>query len=359
MKKFFTLLCLIFLASLSLAQTDIEDDLKDLLAEYLEDDETGLVLYINYDGAEWLVADGLADIEREIPMREDDLFRLASVTKPFVATLVLQLVAEGEFELDEPIAGYLPNDISKNLENADEATIRQVLQMSSGIYDYLETDAYNEILEDDPLHPWTPEEVLSMAYGEDAYFEAGTDYSYSNSNYILAQILIERVTGNSLAEELEDRIFQPLAMESCYLETYDVFAENIVRGYEVWDDDYVDVTEINDSTGLGDGGIICNAEDLGLFLPALMNGEILDDAMLDEMLDTIDDGEGGEYGLGIVSMDDSYGWEIWHDGASAGFQSFMYYLPDENLSLVILSNNFDSEIVVDLFYDVMDLALDE
>jgi D-alanyl-D-alanine carboxypeptidase len=361
MKKDLWLLLLLLLALLTFtshAQDDIEDELAELVTNYLEDGP-GIVLYINYDGDEWLVADGYSDIEREIEMETDDLFRLASVSKSFVATVVLQLVSEGLLNLDERIAEYLPAEIIENIENADEATIRQMLQMTSGIYNYTESDAYYEAVEADPDYPWKASEVIEFAYGEDAYFDVGDDYTYSNTNYILAQLIIEAARGNSLADELENRIFEPLGMDSCYLETPDVFAENLARGYTWMFDDYIDITEVNDGVGLGDGGIVCNAEDLGIFLPALYDGELLNDAMLEEMFDVLESGEGEGYGLGIVVEDGDYGLEIWHDGASSGFQSLMDYLPDENLSVVILTNNFDSEIVGDLFYDALDTVLDE
>jgi len=344
--------------SVSFAQDDLDNDLRDLLNDYMDENEPAVVLYLNYDGEEALVGRGLADLASETPVREQDLFRLASISKVFTASVVLQLVAEGKMELDNPIADYLPDELVKHIANAEVATVRQVLQMTSGIYNYTDTDAYYDAIDADPLHEWTAAETLTLIYDEEPDFAPGEDYYYSNSNYNLAQIAIESVTGNSLAKELEARIFAPLGMDSCYLETPEVFAENIVRGYELNDEDNLDdVTEINDGTGLGDGGIVCSASDLGRFLPSLMNGKLLDDAMLDEMFDTVDDGEGGEYGLGIAYSEGDFGVEIWHDGASSGFQSYMTYLPDEDLTLVILTNYLDSEIITDLSYDALALAL--
>ena len=358
---FFLLLSLLLIgSSLSFAQNNLDENLEDLLADYVDENDFGLVLYLDYDGEKSVSARGLADLEAETPIRDNDLFRLASITKSFVSTIVLQLVTEGKMDLDNPIADYLPDELVQNIDNVDDATLRQVLQMTSGIYDYIETDAYYEAVYDDFSHWWEPEEVLSFIYDEDAYFEAGEGYYYSNSNYILAQIAIERLTNHSLAEELETRIFEPLGMDSCYLETIDNFGENIVHGYELdEDEELLDMTKINDGVGLGDGGIICSAADLGRFLPALMKGRLLTDEMLDEMLDTLDDGEGEGYGLGIIDDEWDFGREIWHDGASSGFQSLMLYLPDEELMLVILTNNFDSEIIEDLAYDALSIALDE
>ena len=156
---------------------------------------------------------------------------------------------------------------------------------------------------------------------------------------------------------MQSRIFDPLGMVTCYLETADVFAQNIVRGYSLYDD-YEDMTEVNDGVGLGDGGIVCTAEDLAKFPPGLVN-DLLEEDTLNEMLTTADDGEGGQYGLGIGYDDSEFGKILGHDGATSGFQSTMQYLPDEDLVVVILTNNFDSDIMEDLTYDVISYAMEE
>jgi len=166
------------------------------------------------------------------------------------------------------------------------------------------------------------------------------------------------VTGESLAHNLENRIFAPAGMDNCYLETPDRFAQGIVRGYELDDnDDYVDITEYNDGTGLGDGGIVCSVGDFAKFLPALVNGVYLGEEMLAQMLDTVDDGEGGAYGLGIGYDETDYGTMLSHEGASSGFQSIMLYLTDEDAVITALTNNFDSEVFEDVIYDLLDFLL--
>ncbi|MEO1164108.1 MAG: serine hydrolase domain-containing protein, partial [Chloroflexota bacterium] len=157
----------------------------------------------------------------------------------------------------------------------------------------------------------------------------------------------------------EDRIFEPLGMDSCYMETPDMFAENIVRGYADYGDGFEDVTDINDGVGMGDGGVVCTAEDLAKFPRALWNGELLSDDTLDEMLDTVTDDWGGEYGLGIAYEENELGYmQLGHDGSTSGFQSNMAYLPEEDVVVVVLTNNFDSEIVFDLTLDAQAIVLD-
>jgi D-alanyl-D-alanine carboxypeptidase len=117
---------------------------------------------------------------------------------------------------------------------------------------------------------------------------------------------------------------------------------------------------VNDGLGLADGGIISTAQDLNLFLRALYNGDLLDEDLLEEMFTTVEDDEGGRYGLGIVfGESDYYGFEIGHSGATAGFQSNMVYFPDTDLVVIVLTNDFDSEDVEALTYEAADLFTGE
>lgn len=330
-----------------LAQEDAE--LAAALEDYIADDEPGLVVHILSTETNVSAAAGLADLNARTPLEITDRFRIGSASKTFVATIVLQLVDEGAVSLDDPISAYLPAEITQQVANADSASVRQVLNMTSGIYSYTDSDAFDDATFDDPGYAWTAAEVIAFAYDEAPYFAPGEDYYYSNSNYILLQLLIESITGQSLADQLEARIFTPLGMDSCALEDPTRIGEGIVRGYGFGDGDQMEeVTFINDGVGLGDGGIVCAAADLARFLPALIEGELLSDEQLAEMLTYVDDGEGEGYGLGIGTRASDYGTLLGHDGATSGFQSDMLYLPEEGISIVVLTNNFDSEIVTDV-----------
>jgi len=346
---------LILIIGISMAQDDL---LAEVLDFYSDDIGIGMVLFVEDHGETSSAVSGVASLEG-VDITIDDYFRIGSVTKPMVAVAVLKLVDDGLIRLDDPIATYLPDDVIADITNADTATVRQMLQMTSGIYSYTESDAFDDAVQDNPLYAWTAQEVLDYVRGEEAYFEAGEDYYYSNTNYILAEILIEEVDEISLADALKEWIFEPADMDTCYLEIPDIFAENIVRGYAIDDDgEWVDITDINDGVGLGDGGVVCTAEDLAKFLPAILNGDLVSSFMVQEMLNIVDDGEGSAYGLGIGYDDTEFGVIISHDGATSGFQSTMQYIPNEDLSLVILTNNFDSEIVADVTYDTFTALFD-
>lgn len=353
--KHFLLLGLVF--ALALPAFTQDDILAELLDDYVADDDPSVVIYVRYGDESAIAVRGLADLDNNTPAQTTDLYRIGSITKPFVATIILQLVDESDIGLDDPIADYLPDEVVTRVENADTATIRQMLQMTSGIFSYTESDAFDDATYDDPYYSWIAAETIEFVYDEPAYFPAGEGYYYSNTNYNLAQMIIESVTGNALSDELQSRIFDPLGMDTCYLETPDVFAQHIVRGYSLYDT-FEDVTEYNDGVGLGDGGIVCTAEDLAKFASGLVN-DLLPENMLEEMLNTVDNGDGGMYGLGIGYDETEFGMILGHDGATSGFQSTLQYLPDEDLVVVVLTNNFDSEIIGDIAYDAIDFAWNE
>lgn len=326
------------------------DELVGLLEQYVFEDDPGVVLRIGNREESYMAAYGLADLDAGTPIQTADYLRIGSTSKPMVSAALLTFVETGDIALDDPIADYLPADIVENLAGVDDTTVRQMLQMTSGIPDYLDTDAFLDAVDDAPSTFWRPEQVLEFAYGEPAAFEPGDDYEYSNSNYILAEIIIETLSGQSLAEVLEDTVFTPAGMDDCYLETADTFADNIIRGYDLDDDDELeDVTEINDGVGLGDGGVVCTAESLARFLPALMDGDILGEDVLDEMLSSVPAGDSAPYGLGIdVTEDSEDGLMVGHGGATSGFQTALVYFPDDDLSVVVLTNFVESEILEDI-----------
>ncbi|MBN1432272.1 MAG: beta-lactamase family protein [Methanomicrobiaceae archaeon] len=330
----------------------------DILDRYSLSAEPGVVIYATGNKGTYSAFAGLSDLKKERPVSKTDLFRIGSATKTFVATVVLQLAEEGHIDLDAPLGDYLPEDIASSVANADEATVRETLQMRSGIPDYM-TDEFDDLVAADPSHQWTAEEVVTYSYDIPAESPPGTRFEYCNNNYVLLQILIENVTENTLAEELKSRIFDPAGMDSCYLESPGKTGPETVRGYEEVEGEFVDVTMYNDGFGLGDGGIVGNAEDIAKFLPALMNEQFISRDMFSQMLRTVPDDSGDSYGLGISVIEKPYGRLIGHDGSSGGFVSEMYYLPESDMSIVVLTNNFDSDIAEKILFEVAEKIKEE
>lgn len=348
-------------APISQAQdSTLAADVDSILEYYAGADDPGVVLLVSTSDGTQIAARGLADLEAGIPVKTSDRFRIGSITKTFVATIVLQLAEEEALALDDAMADYLPAEVAENIEYGDEITIRQLMNMTSGIPDYLESEAFYEVIANTPDYPWTAAETVTYAYDLEAYFPPGEGYAYSNTNYNLLQMIIESVTGSTLAQELQVRIFKPLGMDDSVLESPAALGQGIAHGYADWDGDGVldDVTFVNEGNGLGDGGIISTADDLAIFARALFKGELLDPDSMSEMMDFVADGEGGLYGLGVAMYEGDFGTELGHSGATAGFQSNMVYLPESDVVVVVLTNNFNSEIIVDLTYDAETAAVE-
>lgn len=338
-----------------------EEDLDAILESYMTADAPGVVVLVDTPDDTYSAVQGLADLEQGTPVQLSDRFRIASMSKPFVAVATLQLVDEGVVGLDDLISDYLPSEVIENIPYANEVTVRQLLNMTSGIFNYTESDAFYEDVTVDPSHDWSAAETVTYAYGQEAYFAPGEGYYYSNTNYTLLEMIIEAVTGESLGENLRTGIFEPLGMNSSFVEDGAQLGQNLVQGYSDFDGNGTldNVTLVNDGIGLGDGGVVSTAEDLVLFLRGLFEGELVSEELLAEMMDLVEDGEGGYYGLGLSYYDMEFGEGYGHAGLSSGFESDMTYYPDEDIVVIVLSNTTDSGAVESIAYDAAELFLEE
>lgn len=325
--------------------TSTQAALQQVLDDQIDPNGPGVVLLVETpDDGVIVVSQGMADIEKAVPIQRSDRFRIGSITKTFVATILLQLQEEGELSLDDPAADYLPDEVVESLTNADAATVRQLLNHTSGIPDYSIVDEFWEVVATDPTHQWTAAEAITYAYGWDASFKAGTDFEYCNSNYLLLELIINDITGESLAQQLRRRIFDPLGMSNTYLEISETLPGGITQAYGSEDEDgnstIENVTEVNEGYGLGDGGIISTVDDLTIFVHALLDGDLLKDDSLAEMLDGTVLGDDYAYGLGIYSTETPFGGFWGHSGATAGFLGEMWYDPEADITVIALSNSY-------------------
>lgn len=246
--------------------------------------------------------------------------RIGSNTKTFVATVVLQLVAEGKVKLDEPIDRYLPGVLRGNGNDGTRITVRQLLQHTSGLPDYLEK------MGPDGARHYEADELVRAAMTLKSHFEPGAKWEYSNANYILAGMLIEKVIGRSPAAEITRRIIKPLGLTDTY---YPAPYETGIRGahprrYDQDDGKWVDVTDQDSSWGGAAGAMVSIGQDVNRFFTALLGGRLLPLAQLAEMKRTVhaDVFPGAEYGLGLIRIPVSCGKEMWGHGCSIpGFRT--------------------------------------
>ncbi|MFD9541214.1 serine hydrolase domain-containing protein [Streptomyces sp. NPDC060022] len=274
---------------------------------------------------------GVADVTSQVPMRGDSRFRIGSMTKPFVATVVLQLAGEHRVALDAPVERYLPGLIRGQGNDGREISVRQLLQHSSGLPDYLDYLNPQQILED-PLAHHDSRDLINLALAHPPTFEKpgakpGSEWHYSNTNYLLAGMLIEKVTGHPYDQEIRRRIITPLGLRDTFVPGEDTVIPGAhPRGYVRPGEDapLMDLTEINPSIAGASGEMISSASELNRFLDALVGGRLLRPAQLNAMMKTRPTGsdDGRSYGLGLESRPLPCGGLYWgHGGDIFGYQT--------------------------------------
>jgi len=317
------------------------------------------------DGTSWSGAAGKADVAAGTPATPDTSFAAASITKTFIAALVLELVQDGVLSLDDPIGKWLPQLKGDARFAADRVTIRQLLDHTSGIADL---GAAWAAVWKDPTRPWTPDELIALI--GDPTFAPGTGWAYSNTNYILAGMIIERASGSTVASLLRRRILDPLGLGQTVLQPQEQPAGPTAHGYsesapggtlgkpvDMWDGSGFTPDAGNARAVWTAGGIASTAPDLARWAAALYGGHVLDPASLAAMLDFGRNAGlpgGGTYGLGAVSGARGLGNvkapadevpAVGHGGGLPGFRSEMWYLTNQRVTIVVLTNTDRDEVV--------------
>lgn len=330
--------------------------LNKLLQDVPQEQLPGVVLYISTSNGTWMGAAGKANRDTEVNIQPEDRFRIGNLTMMFVAVACLQLVEEGQLNLDEPIATYLPSTISERLPNSDRIKLRRLLNHTSGLADVY-TNEFWAAVQAEPTRQWTASEVLEYAYDLEPATVRGA-FSYANTNYLLLEIILETVTNQPLAEVLRNRIQSPLELTHTAMEIQEPIPDGVIQGYQDWNGDGTleNVTQpsINGGLGLGDRGLVSNAPDLVKFLHKLfIDNQLLYSNTLDEMLEPIPSGKGDGYGMGMAYIVTRWG-EAWGQmGQAIGFQSVVLYFPAHDLTLIVWTNVGDRKVV-----DPMQIAED-
>jgi D-alanyl-D-alanine carboxypeptidase len=276
---------------------------------------------------------GVAELGTTRPVPPRSRFRIGSITKTFLATVVLQLVDEGRLGLDDPVETWLPGVVP----NGHEITVRHLLNHTSGLYDVrltLPLPPSPEFL-DIRWRTWTADELIERALAHPPTSEEpGTVYSYTNTGYLLLGQIVEKVSGRTYATEIKHRIIRPLRLRHTSLPGTSPWIRGphphgylpIDRGGE--QPEPVDYTEMNPSLFGAAGEMVSTAKDLNRFVAALLSGRLLPDHLLDEMKEQGIPG-GKKYGLGLAWIDTTCGVRIYgNDGDALAYQAWSFATED-------------------------------
>jgi CubicO group peptidase (beta-lactamase class C family) len=332
-------------------------DLQRTIESIVDPGIIGITARVNDEHGEWTGSAGQAELGKDAKPPIDGHIRIGSNTKTFTATLVLQLVAEGRLGLDDPVAVHLPE-----FGIDERITVRMLLQHTSGLFNFT-----GEVYEDGSMvfgvpipygpngNEWLdqrftsfrPQELVELSLAKPARFEPGTGWSYSNTNYVLARLIVERVTGRTVQEELERLILAPLGMSHTTVPADAEIAEPHAHAYYRYEEDgqerTVDISRQNPSWVSAGGDMISTTADLHTFIAALTGGKLLPDELRAEMFTPRATGiPGMDYGLGVFVLTTADGATvISHNGASVGHAALMYASPDGSTTLTAALNCVD------------------
>ncbi|MFE7412948.1 serine hydrolase domain-containing protein [Streptomyces laurentii] len=266
---------------------------------------------------------GTGDLKTGAKVPKDGQVRAGSNTKAFTAVVALQLVAEKKLALDAPVDTYLPGLLRGEGIDGRHITIRQLLQHTSGLPEYLDKGA----ILDDRQRYYEPRELLDSALAQKAHFSPGAKWEYINTNYLVAGLIIQKVTGRPLGEEINRRVVDRIGLRHTSFPTPGDMAihEPHPKGYhrDTAGSPWREVTELDPSWGWAAGAVVSTNSDLNRFYTALLGGELLPPAQLAQMRTTVSAeviAPGMRYGLGLISRPLPCGGVYWgHGGTIPGY----------------------------------------
>jgi D-alanyl-D-alanine carboxypeptidase len=306
---------------------------------------------------------GTIELGTQSPPEPGTHFRIASNTKTMTAALIVLLAQDGKLKFSDPVSAFVPG-----VPNGENITVAELLKMRSGLYGYNGDPDLSAMMDATPSKVWTPQEVLGIAFRHPAQFAPDAEYEYSNTNYALLGLVAEKVGGQPLAQQFQERLFGPVGLEQTSLPATDdttlpaPYSHGYMYGksiYALADDPYpadmqaaaksgalkpTDYTNQNSSYATAAGGAISTADDLATWIKALVSGKVFDADHQQQWLTSLQAEDpaapdGQKYGYGISYQ--RFGPKAamyYHGGELPGFNSFMGYDPDSDVTLVIWTN---------------------
>ncbi len=318
--------------------TQIEKQLDELLSKEFKPVEPGCAVLVAKEGQIiYKKAFGSADVELNLPLSPDLVFKLASITKQFTAIAVLQLVEQGKISLQDSLQRYVPDFPSKG----QTITIENLLTHTSGIRDYMQIDYPNLYME---RWDFTPKQLIDSFKSYSSEFEPGTKYSYSNSGYYLLGYIIEKVSGKSYQNYVQEKILTPLALNHTYFDSANIIIPNRVSGYRKENGVIINADYWSPTIAYAAGGLLSNTEDLFKWFKGLLAYKIIKKETLEKAFTPfkLRDGSVISYGYGWYVENSGNASSIEHAGKMNGFITNEIYYPQQDVFIAALFNCEDA-----------------
>ncbi len=340
-----------------------------IINKFVEAGVVGVSVTIKSPEGTWSSASGMADLPNNVPLSPCHTLGIGSISKTFAAATILKLQDEGKLNVNDLASKYLPNEYVKNIRNLDKATIKNLLQHTSGVKDYLGIDELFSIY-NQTVKAKSAKENLQNIYGKKAQFKVGEKWVYTNSNYLLLAVIIENIGKKPAYEVVTEKIIKPLGLAHTYASAtrpaslsrgyYDSFNNGLMRDLTHFDYNAVGGQDMLD------GGLVSNSYDLATFMEALGTEKVVSKKSLLEMQSKVGlEVETPEelayikdYGLGIFQLEIDGKKAIGHAGNVHCFNGLAYYFPEQKISISIVVNSYSKKIHNCLFdKETLKLAL--
>lgn len=301
------------------------------------------------DGKCFSSAVGYSDLQAKTPMKPTDLMLAGSVGKTFAAVVALQLVKEGKIKLDDKIEKYLGKEMwFSRLPNSKDITVRQLMNHTSGLIRYEFKEQFTKDLTANPDKIWKPEELIAYLFDEKPPFEAGKGWDYSDTNYIVLGMIIEKVTGKKYYDLVQKRILKPLKFRRTFPQDRREL-KGLIQGYAGANNPFGGTDEmikdgkfnINPQFEWTGGGMVSNSEDLARWAKIMYEGKAFSPDLLPQMLDGVPAklGRDTKYGLGVIIRPTPAGLTYGHSGFFPGYMTDMMYFPEHKISVAVQVNS--------------------
>jgi D-alanyl-D-alanine carboxypeptidase len=317
------------------------DEAAAAVYERVQEVVPGVIVGVRNPAGTWTAGYGVADLVSGTPVDPDSYSRIASVTKSFVGTVILQLAEEGALSLDDPIDDYVPD-----VPNGTRITLRELITMTSGLGNYSNDEAWGLQVLGALEAEWTPQQLLDYSYSMPTSFAPGSNMEYSNANFVLLGLVAEQVTGEGIADIIDERIVSPLGLTETSYPSDNALPEPRMNGYTLpavvhpvggTSNTWVDATEWSPSSAGAAGAMISDVDDMLVWGRALATGQglLTEDAQVQRLrsFGSSDLAPGEFYGEAIVCQG---GW-IGHSGNIPGYNTLLRYDPESQTTIVVMA----------------------
>ncbi len=339
---------------------------KAILDKYKKKDLPGIAVLLEDENGTWIGNAGKADIAEGIDFKPCTVSKVASITKMMFATVVMQLREQGKVNLDDKISKWLDKEIIENVENANQATIRDLMRHSSGIYDIIsDGDFYLAVL-NNPNKNWSGKDLIKFAYKKPKmteYLANASQGDYSNTNSLLLSLVIEKITGTPHQKLMRDMVIDKVGMPNTVYHHHENLPKYTAQGYyDLYNNgSMINVSNLVTGSGNGYGGIYSNVLDLHTFIKALfIEKRLVSQQSLDLMQTIITDDERGNLGIGLLQQYIHLNLGhlgMGHSGRDLGYSGDAHYFPTKNNRIFINLVNYGTNGNTPLrqvFYDMRD-----